>query len=957
MAGYFERYAGSVTHPVESSTRVGLRPAQVAAVHAVNAHFFQRADAGLVTMPTGSGKTAVMILSAFALGARRVLVIAPGRLLREQWTQEFRKLSTLRTLGSVSQDFPEPAVVECKHRIESTEGWQTLEGADVVVGTVASLNPGTPDAAEPPADLFDVILVDEAHHAPARTWRDLLAKFPSARALMFTATPFRLDGALVPGRMIFTYGLARARQDGVFGRLQFEPVEPPAGEPADDCLAVAAAARLAADANAGFRHYLMVRVDTRKRADELLEVYRRKTTLRVEVVSSDLSMSKVRKVIDKLRAGELDGVICVNMMGEGFDLPRLKIAALHSPHRSLAVTLQFIGRFARTTGTDTGPATFLAVPSEIQIDAARLYQPGAEWNELVEEAAARTIEEEGAIREALEAFDAQVAPDIDGLSLHNLAPYFHVKVLQTTVVDLTVAAPATKDMTPVFESRTDSAVVWVFRTTTPCAWSLDNRIADVRFDLVVAYRHVPTRLVFICSTLRSQTMYGLVRDAITPEGTDVPPDLLNRVLTGLTGPEFYSIGMRNRVGVEEGESYRMITGRAADRVLSREDGQHFDRGHCFGKGLRAGVPETIGVAASSKVWSNRWDRLPSLLTWCEELAERVGNAALGHGTNSGLDFLPVGVKMVAIPPGVFFAELPDCFFGANFQILGWSGVAAVDAEVLQAEILDQTDIRLDFRLVCPELGLAAHMRFSRDGTYLAMDETARHLTVRGVAGDSVDLCDFLRENQMNFFTYRMERVEGTRIFIPPAIEPADTSLCERITWNAEGVNIELEKPTRPPTGNSLFEWLERRIVASDAVVVFCDDDAAEMADYITLAQRGDRVDVEFYHCKASSKAAAGQRQADFFEVCGQSVRTRRWFDTAKLLRQMRHRSQNKPERYCKGLHADAERLLALAPGKWRVNIVQPGLDGSELSAEISHLLASTDSFLRKRAMPLRVFSS
>lgn len=41
-------------------------------------------------------------------------------------------------------------------------------------------------------------------------------------------------------------------------------------------------------------------------------------------------------------------MICVDMLGEGFDFPNLKIAAIHEPHKSLASTLQFIGRFART---------------------------------------------------------------------------------------------------------------------------------------------------------------------------------------------------------------------------------------------------------------------------------------------------------------------------------------------------------------------------------------------------------------------------------------------------------------------------------------------------------------------------------------------------------------------------------------------------------------------------------
>ena len=45
-------------------------------------------------------------------------------------------------------------------------------------------------------------------------------------------------------------------------------------------------------------------------------------------------------------------MVCVDMLGEGFDLPALKVAAIHDPHKSLGVTLQFVGRFARCRGHD-----------------------------------------------------------------------------------------------------------------------------------------------------------------------------------------------------------------------------------------------------------------------------------------------------------------------------------------------------------------------------------------------------------------------------------------------------------------------------------------------------------------------------------------------------------------------------------------------------------------------------
>jgi superfamily II DNA or RNA helicase len=91
---------------------------------------------------------------------------------------------------------------------------------------------------------------------------------------------------------------------------------------------------------AGFDHLLMVRTDSKKRAAELVELYGKHTGLRLKLIQGNQSLTYVKWVLAALAANELDGIICVNMLGEGFDMPRLKIAAVHSPHRSLAVTLQ-----------------------------------------------------------------------------------------------------------------------------------------------------------------------------------------------------------------------------------------------------------------------------------------------------------------------------------------------------------------------------------------------------------------------------------------------------------------------------------------------------------------------------------------------------------------------------------------------------------------------------------------
>lgn len=70
--------------PSLSATSRGLRRGQRGVAHAVAAHFELREDFAVVTMPTGSGKTAVLALSPFLLRARRALLVTPSRLVRHQ---------------------------------------------------------------------------------------------------------------------------------------------------------------------------------------------------------------------------------------------------------------------------------------------------------------------------------------------------------------------------------------------------------------------------------------------------------------------------------------------------------------------------------------------------------------------------------------------------------------------------------------------------------------------------------------------------------------------------------------------------------------------------------------------------------------------------------------------------------------------------------------------------------
>uniref|UniRef100_UPI00261A2012 hypothetical protein n=1 Tax=uncultured Roseobacter sp. TaxID=114847 RepID=UPI00261A2012 len=181
------------------------------------------------------------------------------------------------------------------------------------------------------------------------------------------------------------------------------------------------------------------------------------------------------------------------------------------PHKSLSVTLQFIGRFARTVGENLGEATFLAIPSEIEIEAERLYDSRSVWQDLVQNLSATRVDHETDTREVLESFEITDVSngDLADLSLYILEPYFHVKVLQVDrEIDLATEINPPRGYQLVFDTLSEEHNVQAFiaREISQPRWSADDRLASVRHDLFIYYFDRATNLLFICASRRTSCL-------------------------------------------------------------------------------------------------------------------------------------------------------------------------------------------------------------------------------------------------------------------------------------------------------------------------------------------------------------------------------------------------------------------------------------------------------------------
>lgn len=961
--GYFQENYQYFKYPLlDADNPVGFRKAQLGAIHSAAGHFANRVEPAIITMPTGSGKTAVLISCAFVLQAKRVLILTPSRLVREQITEEVSNLIILKDTEAIPLNHPTPRVTSTQKRIKTPDEWEQLRNFDVVVATVQSISPEYDDIPEPPADLFDLVLVDEAHHSPARTWASVLKHFNSAKQILFTATPFRQDQKEIKGRFIFTYDLKDAFNDGIFGEITFQSVVPLGDQDHDEAIALSAEQQFISDQEAGFNHKLMVRTDGLNRAKLLADIYSRVTNLKLDIITGNTRLRAMKKIIADLRSGELDGIICVNMLGEGFNFPNLKIAAIHAPHKSLSVTLQFVGRFARTVGLDLGSASFLAIPSDIEIEAERLYDSRAVWQDIVHNLASLRITQEEETREILQSFETRdLVPDLSDLSLYSLEPYYHVKIYQLeSDINIEDRINFPEKFQVVYQSVSieHNSAIYITREINLPRWTMDDRLADIKSDLFIFYFDVETKLLFICASRRSPGLYDeLIKSFIDSDPRPLPLVRLNKALNDLTATEFFNVGMRNRIASNTNESYRIITGSTADKSVSKSDSRLYHRGHAFGRASEDGNIVTIGLSSASKIWSNKSSKLPELIEWCIKLSKKISSDRIPV-TNSGLDFLDPGEELESLPNNIITVDWPHKIYRST--VLTHFTDARGNRQ--QAPLLDYSLNIVPERntndAIMVELSyntLSYHFTFSLN-TERFYEPASGNEPVITVEQDrqSSPIIDFINEEMLIFYTSDLSLIDGYNIFREPnePRPPYDTQLMEVVDWASNNVNIQCEFGDAGYGLTSIHDYLDTVLGQTDADIVYYDHGTGEIADFISLKTIDDRILISFYHCKKSPSANPGHRVDSATDLVAQTIKSVIWARKQRILTSIRRRfNQNiGGHKFVRGNLETLESILSSATPAaidFEFIAVQPGLLKEGISDEVLHMLAASNDYLSR----------
>ena len=323
---------------------------------------WKRKQSVMVQMPTGTGKTHLMAAVIRSLTPAPspkgggsdyqgggILIVAHRRELIAQISQ------TLDGFG-------------VEHGL-IVSGKETDFRQKVQVASIQTLARRNPAAA---ALGFSLIIIDEAHHALADTYRMLWEKWPNAKFLGLTATPCRLNNA--PFTDLFqvllqSYSIQEFIDKGYLSDFEYVSAAPNSevmrqvrslnkrggdGDFQQKELATVMDVpesiehlyntyRQFADGKKGIVYAI-----NREHARHIAEYYQ-KEGVKCAVIDAKTPAENRRELVAAYREGRLSVLVNVDIFSEGFDCPEVEFIQLARPTLSLSKYLQQVGRGMRVS--------------------------------------------------------------------------------------------------------------------------------------------------------------------------------------------------------------------------------------------------------------------------------------------------------------------------------------------------------------------------------------------------------------------------------------------------------------------------------------------------------------------------------------------------------------------------------------------------------------------------------
>jgi DNA repair protein RadD len=326
-----------------------LRSYQNDCVVSIRECFTNKIKSVLTVLPTGGGKTVIFtyISQQSALKNKRVMILVHRVELLNQTSKALNNFDV------------EHGLINPKYTPNFNASVQVASVQTLIkrLGYLSAVN------WEP-----DIIVVDEAHHATAGSWRKIINHFPNSKVLGVTATPIRSDGQglgiqcgglfdeLIEGPTmpwLMDQGfLVRPRIFGTPEALDFSNVNNSMGDYAKNDLSnMLDKPTIIGSAVDHYRELCpntpaIVFCVSVAHAEHTAQEFRN-SGFKFYSIDGNTDDDLRKQLIDALTTGSIDGLTSCDLIGEGTDIPRATTAIELRPTQSKGLNLQQRGRVLR----------------------------------------------------------------------------------------------------------------------------------------------------------------------------------------------------------------------------------------------------------------------------------------------------------------------------------------------------------------------------------------------------------------------------------------------------------------------------------------------------------------------------------------------------------------------------------------------------------------------------------
>jgi hypothetical protein len=676
------------------------------------------------------------------------------------------------------------------------------------------------------------------------------------------------------------------------------------------------------------------------------------------VLHSQLTKNERAAALDAINERRSRVVVCVDMLGEGFDFPELKIAALHDPHRSLGVALQFIGRFARSR-SDLGTATAVVARPDPGYDERlrALYAEDSQWDTVIETLAGQAIAD---VRE-LDEFEGGFAEvDDEALSIHVLRPKMSVVVYETSCAEwqperLAERFAPERIVSPPAINAAERVAWMVVEARSSVRWAHLQTLEDVAYHLHVLHWDPQRGLLYINTSQLESLHEDLARTVCGTDVRRIEGVAVYRALGELQRPTPTNVGvidLRNR-----SRRFSMHVGADVYEGFPVAEQQSKSNTNIFVVAYQEGERVTLGAARKGRIWSQQAaDSVLEWMQWCRRLGPKLQDDSISLDAlfRSFVRPQPLEARPELMPlaidwPWVAYVGVSD---SVKLDIEGMEGLL-VDAELVLNEHSEHGPISFEVRVGDVALPYEAVVE---DGALVHRALGPEAHVVRERLEPEALSAYLDREGTTVWFEQEVV-IEGSVLYrLQRDQPPIELDRLVVLSWDGVDIRRESQGAERDPA-TVQARAAERLMSLADWDVMLDDDGTGEVADLVAIKEEGDRVIVHLVHCKYSADPEAGARVEDLYAVCGQAHRSahhRQHVDAmvSNLVRRERRRLQQGRSGLMVGddaaLFACQDVVRRRRP-ELRITVVQPGLSKARAQTRHLELLGAADVYVSEVA--------